>query len=74
MPFAAIRMDLEMIILSDSESDRERQISHDSISPPNEYSGLISFRIDWFDLLAVQETLKSLLQHHNSILEEIRPE
>ena len=36
------------------------------ISPPNEYSGLISFRIDWFDLLAVQGTLKSLLQHHNS--------
>ena len=36
-----------------------------SISPFNEYSGLISFRIDWFDLLAVQETLKSLLQHHN---------
>ena len=37
-----------------------------SISPPNEYSGLISFRIDWFDLLAVQGTLKSLLQHHSS--------
>ena len=37
-----------------------------SIRPSNEYSGLISFRIDWFDLLAVQETLKSLLQHHNS--------
>ena len=37
-----------------------------SISPPNEYSGLISFRIDWFDLLAVQWTLKSLLQHHSS--------
>ena len=37
-----------------------------SISPSNEYSGLISFRIDWFDLLAVQGTLKSLLQHHNS--------
>ena len=37
-----------------------------SISPYNEYSGLISFRINWFDLLAVQETLKSLLQHHNS--------
>ena len=37
-----------------------------SISPPNEYSGLISFRIDWFDLLAVQGTLKSLLQHHGS--------
>ena len=36
-----------------------------SMSPSNEYSGLISFRIDWFDLLAVQGTLKSLLQHHN---------
>ena len=36
-----------------------------SISPPNEYSELISFRIDWFDFLAVQETLKSLFQHHN---------
>ena len=36
------------------------------ISPFNEYSGLISFRIDWFDLLAVQETLKSFLQHHSS--------
>ena len=37
-----------------------------SISPSNEYSGLISFRIDWFDLLAVQGTLKSLLQHYSS--------
>ena len=37
-----------------------------SISPSNEYSRLISFRIDWFDLLAVQGTLKSLLQHDNS--------
>ena len=37
-----------------------------SISPSNEYSGLISFRIDWFDLLAVQGTLKSPLQHHSS--------
>ena len=37
-----------------------------SISPSNDYSGLISFRIDWFDLLAGQGTLKSLLQHHNS--------
>ena len=37
-----------------------------SISPSNEYSGLISFRIDWSHLLAVQGTLKSLLQHHNS--------
>ena len=36
------------------------------ISPSNEYSGWISFRIYWFDLLTVQETLKSLLQHHNS--------
>ena len=37
-----------------------------SVSPSNEYSGLISFRIDWLDLLAVQGTLKSLLQQHNS--------
>ena len=37
-----------------------------SISPSNEYSGLISFRIDWMDLLAVQGTLKSILQHHSS--------
>ena len=37
-----------------------------SISPSNEYSGLISFRTDWLDLLAVQGTLKSLLQHHSS--------
>ena len=37
-----------------------------SIHPSNEYSGLISFRMDWLDLLAVQGTLKSLLQHHNS--------
>ena len=36
------------------------------VSPSNEYSGLISFRIDWFDPLIVQGTLKSLLQHHNS--------
>ena len=39
---------------------------HFSISSSNEYSGLISFRIDWFELLAVQGTLKSLLQHHSS--------
>ena len=37
-----------------------------SISPSNEYSGLISYRVDWLDLLAVQGTLKSLLQHHSS--------
>ena len=36
-----------------------------SISPSNEYSGLISFRMDWYDLLAVQGTLRSLLQHHS---------
>ena len=39
---------------------------HFSNSPSNEYSRLISFRIDWFDLLAVQRTLKSLLKHHSS--------
>ena len=37
-----------------------------SISPSNEYSGLISFRVDWLDLLAIQKTLNSLLQHHSS--------
>ena len=37
-----------------------------SINPSNEYSGLISFKIDWFDLLAVQGTLRNLLQHHSS--------
>ena len=42
------------------------QSSSFSISPSNEYSGLISFRMDWLDLLAVQGTLKSLLQHHSS--------
>ena len=41
-------------------------VSASSISPSNEYSELISFRIDWFDLLAVQGTLKSLLQYHSS--------
>ena len=40
-----------------------------SISPSNEYSGLISFRTDWFDLLAAQGTLKNLLQHHSSVLQ-----
>ena len=38
-----------------------------SLSPSNEYSGVISFRMDWFDFLAVQGTLKSLLQHHRSL-------
>ena len=40
--------------------------SASDISASSEYSGLISFRIDWFDVLAVQETLESLLQHHSS--------
>ena len=44
-----------------------------SISPSNEYSGLISFGIDWFDLLAVQETLKSLLQYHSSKASILQP-
>ena len=43
-----------------------------SISPSNEYSGLISFRMDWLDLLAVQGTLKSLLQHHSSKVSILR--
>ena len=43
-----------------------------SISPSNIYSGLISFRIDWFDLLAVQGPLKSLLQHHSSKASALR--
>ena len=44
-----------------------------SISPSNEYSGLISSRIDWFDLLAIQGTLKSLLQHHNLKASVLQP-
>ena len=44
-----------------------------SISPSNEYPGLISFRMDWLDLLAVQGTLKSLLQHHTSKASILRP-
>ena len=44
-----------------------------SISPSNEYSGLISFRMDWLDLLTVQGTLKSLLQHHSSNASILRP-
>ena len=43
-----------------------------SISPSNDYSGLISFRIDWFDLFAVQGILKSLLQHHSSKASTLR--
>ena len=47
----------------------EFQLQH---SPSNEYSGLISFRIDWFDLLAIQGTLKSFLQHHSSKASTLR--
>ena len=43
-----------------------------NISPSNEYSGLISFRMEWLDLLAVQWTLKSLLQHHSSKASNLR--
>ena len=45
-----------------------------SISPSTEYSGLMSFRMDWLDLLAVQGTLKSLLQHHSSKASTLHPE
>ena len=45
---------------------RIRWLKYGSFIPSNEYSGLISFRMDWFDLLAVQGTLKSLLQHHSA--------
>ena len=44
-----------------------------NISPSNEHSGLISFRMDWLDLLAAQGTLKSLLQHHSSKVSILRP-
>ena len=44
-----------------------------SINPSNEYPGLISFRVDWLDLLAVQGTLKSLLQHHSSKASILQP-
>ena len=44
-----------------------------SINPSNEYSGLVSFRMDWLDLLAVQGTLKSLLQHHSSKAAGVQP-
>ena len=54
-------------IFSSESALQIRRPKHWSFSncPPNEYSGLISFRMDWFDLLAVKWTLKSLLQHHN---------
>ena len=64
---------LSQLFLSGGQSTRVSVLQHlvlqhqsFSISPSNEYSGLISFRMGWLDLLAVQGTLKSLLQHHNS--------
>ena len=54
---------MSQLFASDDQSILELQLS---ISPSNEYSELISFRIDWFDLLAVQGTHKSLLQHHST--------
>ena len=54
---------MSQFLASDGQSIR---VFSFSISLSNKYSGLISFRIDWLDLLAVQGTLKSLLQHHSS--------
>ena len=62
-------MNPEWILNKSNESSNEDwglMLLHWSSSPSNEYSGLISFRIDWFDLPAVQGTLRSLLQHHSS--------
>ena len=53
-------------IFSQIPNKAKTEVFSFSISPSNEYSGLVSFRINWFDLLAVQGTLKSLLQHHRS--------
>ena len=56
---------MSWLFTSGGQSDGIRWNFSFSIRPSNEYSGLISFRMDWFDLLAVQGTLKSLLQHHS---------
>ena len=53
-------------IFSQIPNKAKTEVFSSSISPSNEYSGLVSFRINWLDLLAVQGTLKSLLQHHRS--------
>ena len=55
-----------------ADGDCSHEIKSFSISPSNEYSGLVSFTIDWFDLLAVQETHKNLLQHYSSKTSIIR--
>ena len=57
-------------VSSSHQVDKYRSFS---ISPSNEYSGLISFMINWLDLLAVQGTLKSLLQHHSSKASILQP-
>ena len=62
--FPSIRVFLMSLFFT--SGDQRIGVSASSISPSNEYSGLISFRIDWFDPLAVQGTLKSLCQHHGS--------
>ena len=59
-PFSSYPLSLTSIRVFSNES-----ALYFSISPSSEHSGLISFKIDWFDLFAVQGTLKSLLQHHN---------
>ena len=72
LPFLLLPSILPSIRVFSNESVLHRQPKYwsfsfsFSISPSSEYSGLISFRIDWLDVLAVQGTLKSLLQHHSS--------
>ena len=53
-------------VSSSNQVAKVLELQFQSISASNEYSGLISFRMDWLDLLAVQETVKNLLQHHSS--------
>ena len=66
-PFLLLPSIFPSIRVFSNESDlRIRWPNYWNFIPFNEYSGLISFRIDWFDLLVVQGTLKSLLQHHSS--------
>ena len=62
--FPSIRVFLMSLFFT--SGDQSIGVSASSIKPSNEYSGLISFRIDWFDLLAFQGTVKSLCQHHGS--------
>ena len=70
VPFSSCPQPFSIRVFSDESTLRIRWPKYwsfsFSISPSNEYSGLISFRMDWLDLLAVQVTLKSLLQHHSS--------